>query len=48
MSYKEIVWDEKLLDILCKATHRHKDDLKYLIVSLSEQLKIELPGKTAS
>ena len=48
MSCKEIVWDEELLDTLCKATHRHEDDLKYLIVSLSEELKIDLPCRKAS
>jgi len=48
MTDKEIVWDEELLDALCKAADRRKNDLKYLIASLAEELRIELPCKTAS
>lgn len=47
MTDREIVWDEELLDVLCKAADRRKNDLKYLIVRLADDLKIKLPGRTA-
>ena len=48
MENKEIMWDEELLDVLSDATHRKKNDLKYLIAGLAEELEIELPSRTAS
>lgn len=47
MTDREIVWDEELLDVLCKAADRRKNDLKYLIVRLADDLKIKLPARTA-
>lgn len=47
MTDREIVWDEELPDVLCKAADRRKHDLKYLIVRLADDLKIKLPGRTA-
>ena len=47
MADEEIVWDEELLDLLCKVADRRKSDLKYLIVHLAEELRIKLPSRTA-
>ena len=47
MTDRKTVWDEELLDVLCKAADRRKNDLKYLIVCLADDLKIRLPGRTA-
>lgn len=47
MADKDTVWDEELLDILCNATDRKKNDLKYLIIRLTEELEIELPSRMA-
>ena len=47
MRRMEIVWDEELLDALSRATARDKTDLKLLVARLAEELKIELPFKTA-
>ena len=45
MADKEIVWDEELLDVLCMAADRKKNDLKCLIMRLAEELKIKLPWR---
>jgi len=47
MADRGILWDEELLDVLCRAAGRRKNDLKYLIVRLADDLKIKLPGRTA-
>jgi len=47
MADKETMWDEELLDLLCKAADRKKNDLKYLIMHLAEELRIKLPSRTA-
>lgn len=47
MADKEIMWDEELLDLLCKASDREKNDLKYLIMHLAEELEIKLPSRAA-
>ena len=47
MADREIVWDEELLDVLCRAADRSRNDLKYLIVRLADDLKIKLPCRTA-
>ena len=46
MKEKEILWDNNLLEILCKAIGCDKRNLKESITELANELEIKLTQKT--
>ena len=46
MKEKEMLWDNNLLEILCKAIGCEKRNLKNSIIELASELEIKLTQKT--
>jgi len=48
MTDEEILWDDEVLNVLCRATGYKKDVLKQCVMELAKGLRLELPHKQAS